>query len=165
VIQAALRSPAEQIVVVVGASADQVRGTIPEDPRIDVVENARHRTGQASSLRTGLDSLRSEVEAAVILLGDQPRVAPSAVDAVVAAWRAGAGPVVRASYSGRPGHPTLCDRAIWPALHRIGGDTGVRALLAEHPDWSATVELGGEPPADIDTEADYRRIRETYEGA
>ena len=49
----------------------------------------------------------------MVLLGDQPGTTPAAVAAVVAAFRAGLGPVVQASYGGRAAHPTLLARSVW----------------------------------------------------
>ena len=100
----------------------------------------------------------------MVLLGDQPGVEPGAIDAVIAAFRSGAGPVIQAAYSGRPAHPTLMARTVWaPLLAEIGGDEGARSALTRHPEWRSTVELGGEPPDDVDTEMDYERARGRFE--
>jgi molybdenum cofactor cytidylyltransferase len=164
VVDAAMSSSVDQVVVVLGHEAHAVEEAIPRDERVRTVVNPDYRLGQSTSLRVGLDGLGPEVRAAVILLSDQPGITGNDVDAVVAAWREGRGPVVRASYSGHPGHPTLCDRSIWPQVRELRGDVGVRALLKEHPDWEATVEVGGAPPPDIDTEEDYARVRESLHG-
>jgi len=97
------------------------------------------------------------------LLGDQPSVRPSSVATLTEAWRQGAGPVVQATYHGRPGHPILFDREVWPDLEAVSGDQGARALLARHPDWRALVPIEGPFPPDIDTEEDYRRARKAFE--
>src|SRR6476660_2769056 len=69
--------------------------------------------GPGASLRCGLDALPPETEAAVVVLGDGPRRSPAAIDRIVAAWRAGAGDVVAASYGGDRGHPILLARNVW----------------------------------------------------
>jgi molybdenum cofactor cytidylyltransferase len=163
VLEAALASRVEQVAVVLGAYRDLIMPSIHPNDRITLVANPDHARGQSTSLRAGLLALGPEVEAAVVLLGDQPGVGPAAVEAIISAWRDGAGRIVRASYSGVPGHPTLCERSVWPALVRIEGDVGVRAALEEHPDWESVVELGGSPPPDIDTEQDYERVRAIFE--
>ena len=43
--------------------------------------------GPGASLRCGLAALGDEVEAAVVILGDGPKLDPRAIDRVVAAWR------------------------------------------------------------------------------
>jgi CTP:molybdopterin cytidylyltransferase MocA len=78
---------------------------------------------------------------------------------VVEAWRAGAGPVVTATYGGRPGHPKLFDRRLRPDLLGLGGDAGARALVAAHPEWVHRVEAGDlGSDADVDVEADLERV-------
>ena len=97
--------------------------------------------------------------AVVVLLGDQPLVTGRAVARVVEAWRAGAGPVVTATYGGRPGHPKLFDRRLLPDLLRLTGDTGARDLVAAHPEWVHQVEVGDlGSDADVDVEADLARV-------
>jgi molybdenum cofactor cytidylyltransferase len=162
VVETALASRVEQVVVVVGAEGEAVEGAVAGDERVRTVRNVDYRAGQSTSLRTGLAALGPEVGAAVILLGDQPGIAGAAIDAVIEAWQEGRGPVVRAAYSGFPSHPTLCARSIWPQVRAIEGDVGLRTLLREHRDWVATVEVGGSPPADIDTEEDYARVRAEF---
>jgi molybdenum cofactor cytidylyltransferase len=164
VVDAASASTVDEVVVVVGHEAAAVERVLGGAPRVRTVANPDHRAGQSTSLRAGLAALGPAVEAAVVLLGDQPGVATAAIDAVADAWRQGRGPVVRAAYSGRPGHPTLCDRSAWAWVDEVEGDVGLRDVLARHPDRIAAVEVGGDPPPDIDTEEDFLRVRAALEG-
>jgi molybdenum cofactor cytidylyltransferase len=101
-------------------------------------------------------------QAVVVLLGDQPLVTGRAVARLVEAWRAGAGPVVTATYGGRPGNPRLFDRRLLPDLLGLDGDTGARDLVAAHPEWVHRVEVGDlASDADIDVEADLERVGRT----
>jgi molybdenum cofactor cytidylyltransferase len=127
------------------------------------VVNADFGEGQSTSLRAGLRAAGTEAQAAVVLLGDQPGIRPQAIASVVEAWRGGRALVVQASYGGRAAHPTLFDRAVWPDLEQAAGDEGARSILAGHPEWRSTVEVGGTPPHDIDTEADYARVKDAFE--
>jgi molybdenum cofactor cytidylyltransferase len=98
-----------------------------------------------------------------VLLGDQPGIRPDAIAAVVGAWKEGGNMVIQASYDGRAAHPTLFDRSVWTELESMSGDEGGRSLLANRPEWRVTVEVGGKPPDDIDTEEDYQRVRAAFE--
>lgn len=83
--------------------------------------------GPGASLRCGLAALADDVEAAVVVLGDGPRLDPQAIDRVVAAWRDGGGPSrVAATYGGVRLHPLLLDRSAWKDVP----DEGLRALPA-----------------------------------
>jgi molybdenum cofactor cytidylyltransferase len=137
-------------------------GALGDEHRVRVVQNPDAPSGQASSLRVGLHAMRPEAEAAVILLADQPTVRADAIRAVVAAFRSTPSPVLQASYGGRPGHPTLLARSIWPDLDALTGDVGAREAIASHPRWVTAVEVGGDPPPDVDTPDDYARILTQY---
>ena len=156
VVDAALASSLDQVIVVIGHVADDVRAALPSDGRLRAVENARYADGQSTSLLAGLDAVDANFDAIVVLLGDQPGVRASAIDAVLERYRGERPTIVQASYSGRPAHPTLIDRELWPELLTLNGDEGARSIIELHRAGRAFVELGGEPPADIDTEADYR---------
>jgi CTP:molybdopterin cytidylyltransferase MocA len=115
--------------------------------------------GMGHVLASTLAQAGDDWAAVVVLLGDQPLVPAGAVARVVEAWRAGAGPVVTATYGGRPGHPRLFDRRLLPDLLRLTGDTGARDLLAAHPDRVHRVEVGDlGSDADVDVEADLERV-------
>jgi CTP:molybdopterin cytidylyltransferase MocA len=45
-------------------------------------------------------------------------------------------------------------------VEALRGDAGARALIASHGTAVELVEVGGEPPADIDTPEDYERLLE-----
>jgi molybdenum cofactor cytidylyltransferase len=158
VLDAAAAADLHEVVVVLGHRAAQISEALVRPPRGRVVVNPAHDRGQSTSLRAGLAALGPEVGAALVLLGDQPEVRVEAIRAVRAAWEAGQGPVVRAAYGGRPGHPLVLDRSLWPAIAELEGDLGAREAVRAHPDWVAAVEVGGEPPPDVDTEKDYERL-------
>ncbi|MFD2765900.1 nucleotidyltransferase family protein [Micromonospora eburnea] len=137
---------------VVGAGADR----LPTLPGAVPVVNPRWRDGLGGSLLRGLDSLPSSVDAAVVVLVDQPWLTPAAVRRVRAAYAAGA-VVAVAAYAGRPGHPVLLGRATWPLLPPYAtGDRGARDFLRARPDLVTRVPCEGSP-ADLDTPADLAR--------
>lgn len=125
-----------------------VTGAHPLEARAQIVECIEWRRGPGASLRCGLAALGPEVEAAVVVLADGPRLAPAAVDRVAEAWRAGRGAVIAASYGGERGHPVVLDRSVWPDVP----DEGARAL---EPVLVPCDDLGA--PGDVDTPADLGR--------
>jgi molybdenum cofactor cytidylyltransferase len=163
VVDAALAAPLDEVVVVLGHAAREIGAAVPPTGRTRFALNTEYGAGQATSLRTGLRAADAGSQAAVVLLGDQPGVRAEAIAAVVAAWERGAARVVQASYGGHPAHPTLFDRSVWGEVEQTAGDQGARSLLASHPEWTVLVEVGGEPPEDIDTEEDYLRVRATFQ--
>jgi len=159
VVDAAVAAGLDEIVVILGREADAVRAALDgDDARVRFVLNEEWASGQASSLRAGLRSASPAADAVVVLLADQPTVRPDAIRAVVDAFERSGGPVVQASYGGRPAHPTLLAREVWPELEELDGDIGARAAIERNPRWRSLIEVGGAPPPDVDTDEDYRRL-------
>ena len=158
VVDAAAAAGLSDVIIVLGHAADEVGAALVLPPGARTVLNPRHAEGQATSLATGLSAAAPGATAALVLLGDQPEVRPGAIRAVAAAHTPGGAPILRAAYGGRPGHPVLIDRALWPEAMALRGDGGARALIARHPGSLRLVEVGGAPPEDVDTPDDHRRL-------
>jgi molybdenum cofactor cytidylyltransferase len=165
VVDAALDTPAGEVLVVLGPESDAVRTALRGDPRVHFTVNERSLEGQSTSLRAGLAAADPSATAAVILLADQPGISPAAMRAVI---ETAAGPLpqeaaaVQASYGGVPAHPTLFLRPIWDEVVE-DGDHGARTWLRTHPGRRVLVEVGGDPPGDVDTPEDYERIKSEFE--
>jgi CTP:molybdopterin cytidylyltransferase MocA len=158
VLAALEEAPVDRVVVALGGAADQVLARV-DLGRAEPLVVEGWDAGMGHVLASVLAEDAGDWLAVVVLLGDQPLVAGGAVARVVEAWRAGAGPVVTATYGGRPGHPKLFDRRLLPELRRLTGDAGARDLVAAHPEWVHLVEVGDlGSDADIDVEADLERV-------
>lgn len=158
VIDAALAAGLDEVVVVLGYAAEEVRAGLELPPEARAAVNADYAAGQSTSLRLGLRHSPPSARAAVVLLGDQPETRAGAIRAVVEAYERTGGPVVRARYGHRPGHPLLFDRSVWSELEALEGDRGARDVLVRHPEWIVSAAADGEPPADVDTWEDYERL-------
>jgi molybdenum cofactor cytidylyltransferase len=163
VLDSALASRLDEVIVVLGHLADEVRAAIPleTDSRVKVVVNPEYAAGQSTSLRRGLHAADPSACAAAILLGDQPTLTAELIDTVVAAFLASDAHAARPVYpdaGGAPGHPVVLGREIWSGLETLAGDRGARDLFAARPDWLLSLPVAGEPPLDVDSEDDYRRI-------
>jgi molybdenum cofactor cytidylyltransferase len=135
----------DELVVVLGARADEIRAAVDLGAaRVVVAED--WMDGQSASLRHGLAAV-ADADAVVIALGDQPFLSPRAVEAVLAARGPGAD-AVRATYGGVPGHPIVLERALFAAVSELRGDEGARSLLR---DARAVPCDGLGRPDDIDT--------------
>ncbi len=156
-VRAAVTAGLRPIVVVVGHRAEEVSAAVGEE-EVELVDNPRYQEGVAGSLSAGFRRLaaRSDVEAAVILLGDEPGVSPAVIRHVADAWRGGE-PVARAVYRDRPGHPVIVDRSLFPLLQDGEGDRGLSAVLDRGGLGFLPVHIDLKAPVDIDTPADYRR--------
>ncbi|MFB6627570.1 NTP transferase domain-containing protein [Streptomyces sp. NPDC056374] len=151
----------EVVHVVLGASAGVVRERA-ELPGCVLVENPRWAEGMGSSLRAGLDSLAADprgVDAALVLLVDQPGIGAEAVARVRAAY-VSRDSLAAASYEGQRGHPVLFGAGRWAGIAELAvGDRGARDYLAAHRDAITPVDCSDvAEPYDIDTEEDLAHL-------
>jgi molybdenum cofactor cytidylyltransferase len=155
---AALESvPLDRVMVALGAHAETILERVDLHGAEPLVVEG-FEAGMGHVLARAAATL-GDADAVVVCLGDQPLLGPKVVAELVAAWRAGAGPVVTAAYGGRGGNPKLFDRSVLAELARLGGDTGARDLLATHPEWVTSVEVGAlGDDADVDDEAGLARL-------
>jgi molybdenum cofactor cytidylyltransferase len=142
----------ERVVVVLGASADEILGSV-DFMRAEPVVCSRWAEGQALSLRCGIEafSARGSVRRVIVTLGDQPRVTPALIARFVSEP-----PGTRAVYDGRPGHPVLLGPVQMRAIAGLRGDRGARDLL----EGGGRIECGSLSAArDVDTPEDLEAIR------
>jgi nicotine blue oxidoreductase len=119
----------DDVLVVLGAAADEARALLPDDQRVVVAEDWDE--GMGASLRVGLAALGPEAEAAVVHLVDLPDVGPDVVSRVVSTGSTAG--LARAAYAGVPGHPVLIGRDHWAGVMEAAvGDQGARGYLKTH---------------------------------
>ena len=128
------------VVVVLGAHAVETSERVVHCPEWE--------RGPGASLRCGLAALGEEVEAAVVVLGDGPKLDSRAIDRVVAVWREEGAERVAATYGGVRLHPLLLARSAWDEVP----DAGLRALPAQLVPCDDL-----DPPGDVDFADDLSR--------
>jgi CTP:molybdopterin cytidylyltransferase MocA len=141
-------SPVDEVVVVEGAYELDLDGPGSSgSPRL--VRCPDWERGPGASLRCGLAALGDDVDAAVVIMADGPRLHPEAVARVIASWRSEGSEVVAASYAGDRGHPLLAARSVWAQVP----DEGLRVV---DPSLVPCDDL--EAPGDIDTPEDLAAL-------
>jgi molybdenum cofactor cytidylyltransferase len=128
-----------------------------DDPALRWIVNPHPELGMSHSLRLGFTALPAASEAAMILLGDQPTVAPEHIRALVGAR--GEKPIVATHAAGRLAAPVLVERSHFAVVQEPGGDIGLRDILTAHPEWVLAVEVSAHAP-DVDTQADLESLRD-----
>jgi molybdenum cofactor cytidylyltransferase len=155
VIEAASDGGCHQTVVVY--SDNDVKEAV--DGRVETVHNPEAKTGMASSLKVGLRAMRPEIEAVVVMLGDQPLVGARTIAALLRSWRReGSRPAVAvAQDEGGWSPPVVLSRELWDEVLALKGDAGARQILQGRPELVDVVPAPGRPD-DIDTPDDYAKI-------
>lgn len=134
VVDAALASACDGIVVVTGHQADAV-GRAVARPTVRVVHCDRYAEGLSASLAAGVASLPDDCDGALICLGDMPNVTSAHMDEIIAAFDPVEGcRICVPTYQGKRGNPVLWGRQYFGELRNIRGDTGARHLIGEFAD-------------------------------
>jgi molybdenum cofactor cytidylyltransferase len=159
VVATACASSADTVLVALGNGADQVAGALAPG-RYQRVDNPRFAAGLSTSLQAGLDALGDEMDGALILLADMPRISLVTLEAILTAARETPGRVVAANQRGLPAPPVYWPRAFFPELHAIRGDEGGRSVLLRSLDTVRLIELAHPDEAlDVDAPEDYERVQ------
>jgi molybdenum cofactor cytidylyltransferase len=153
-------SAVDEIVLVLGASAQAIRGQLTLSDNIKVVINQAYAEGMATSLRSGLSAINPQTQAAFIVLADQPFIRPQTLDHLAQQHRRSNAQIVIPTHHGIRGNPVLLDRSVFSEAMALEGDVGCRAIFENHLQGIEKVEVDDEGILlDIDNPADYQRLR------
>ncbi len=169
VVEAALASEAQAILMVLGYQAEQVRATLhahTTDARLLFIENPNYRQGMSTSLRAGLQAISDldrttsdAIEGIIVLLGDQPLITARVINTLIRAWKETDKQIVAPLYNGKRGNPIIFSANLFPELMMVTGDEGGRSVIEQHRQDIATVEVGDTGAnSDVDTWSAYQEV-------
>lgn len=150
----AAASASQSVLVVVGAYADAY-APVAESAGAEVVRNPHWKEGLASSLRAGISALPAQVQAALIVLPDQPFVDAAHLASLVQVFEEQDSPLVLSRYCGILGAPGVVGRELFPELLKLKGESGAKALLERV---SSVGEVVLQKPFDVDTIEQVKEI-------
>lgn len=154
----------DEIVIVLGAAAEDIRRQI-DLSKIKVVINSSYQQGMGTSLGAGLAALDPAINAALILLGDQPFVRPATLDRICGEYRRSHAQIVIPLYKGFRGNPVLLARSVFSEAMALSGDVGCRAIFGNHLEGIVKLpvdDLG--ILLDIDSKADFDKLQSVNGG-
>lgn len=159
-IQTVQAVPCDQVVVVVGAHADQVQESL-RDSAITCVHNEAWEEGMGSSIRTGVSAvgrLYPNVELIIMLLCDQPLVTPQLLRQFITVHTVTRHALVVSEYESVQGVPALFHRSLFPWLLSLSGSAGARTFIRQYTEGVAVVPFP-EGKYDVDTPQEYEYIK------
>ncbi|EFL90759.1 bifunctional protein GlmU [Ahrensia sp. R2A130] len=145
VVDAALASQLDRVVVVTGHEPELVEAALQEG--IATIQNYEFREGMAGSIRAGSYRLQGHMHV-MVLLGDMPLVTSQHIDRMIAAFDGER--IVAATCDGEIGNPVLFPKTQFAPLKCLDGDRGARSLMSENS--TITVEIGQAAARDFDTQ-------------
>ncbi len=153
-----------EVIVVTGYRAPEIMAALAGLP-VRFAHNPDFAEGQPGSVVTGVRALRAPVEAAMIVLGDQPLLTPAGLGRLVGAF--GARPPGRSILvplsGGAPGNPVVFAADHIPQIAEGRLQLGQGRLLDSYPDRVAGIEMADDAfIRDCDTAADYAALRRLF---
>jgi molybdenum cofactor cytidylyltransferase len=149
----------DDTVLVLGHAWDRIVAEIdPGSARI--LFNPAYEEGMSTSLRVAVQALPPQVDAIVVLLGDQPGIDVAVIRSLIDSYRHGGCAIVVPRYRGTRGNPVLIDRSLFADVLSLEGDTGARALMSARADVTCFVDVDLPAPRDVDTAEDYAAIEQ-----
>jgi molybdenum cofactor cytidylyltransferase len=151
-VEAGLGAGLAEVIVVTGHQGEKIAAALEGLP-VRLVANPDYAEGLSTSLKTGIAALGEEIDAAVVLLGDMPRVSADLVRRLTDAFAPERSHHIAVPVAeGRRGNPVLWGRRFFAELSRVTGDQGGRAVLAASPEAVVEVAMEGEAVhLDVDT--------------
>lgn len=126
------------IFIVLGFEAERMRDELT-DLSVEAVVNPVWQEGMGSSLRAGMEAVRSldpQPEAVLLLVCDQPGLTVEHLRAILtqqtAPRTAGEVAITASVYAGRAGVPAVFSAKLFGELLRSSGDRGARELIRAH---------------------------------
>ena len=146
----------DNVVLVTGDAEDNLKRTLI-DFRVRYVRNPDYKNGEMiTSVQVGLMALSREIEAALIVLGDQPQIEEHVVKRLLEIYASNHGKIIVPSFQMHRGHPWLIERKYWDDILNIIPPHNLRDFLSRNQDQIVYVHTNTPSVIqDLDTPEDY----------
>ncbi|QWD82500.1 NTP transferase domain-containing protein [Polynucleobacter sp. MWH-S4W17] len=154
-----------ETLIVTGFYSDQIEAEIKLIKQfvaspITWVKNLQPELGQASSVRLGLESLRSDYDVLTIALCDQPSIASTEIEALLGQFNqiAANQEIILPMVNGQRGNPVLFSRGVINQILSIPGMV-CRPYMNEHPELVKSFTTDNKAYLmDVDTQSDIQKL-------
>jgi molybdenum cofactor cytidylyltransferase len=136
VVEAASDANCSPVIVVTGNAEAEVQRDLHGTNPI-LVENTQWKAGIGTSIHAGIRHLidnAPNVDAALLLVCDQPFVDVDVLSGLIALHSKTGKPIVASGYADTLGVPALFHHSIFPELLRLSGDTGAKPIILCSPE-------------------------------
>ena len=163
VVQTALDSDLEQVVLVLGHMAAAIREELSQrqldHPKLRVELNPRYEEGMSSSLQAGLRAVECQYPSIMVILGDMPLVQSDTINFLLNSFRGSDKLICAPVFQGKRGLPVCFCKTLYPSLKRITGDIGARDILKKNIDTVLFVEVDkSDTIFDVNHESDVEKL-------
>ena len=162
VIDAAVKSDLDRIVLVLGYKSDEINANISHylhDSRLRTVINPRYQDGMSSSIQRGLNEIMDEFPSVMIIMGDHPLLDSATINMLLDRFRTSDKDICVPAYKGTRDLPVCFGNRFFSDIMDLTGDIGAREIIQKNPEHVLTVEI--ENPdcfVDVDTKSDLAAL-------
>jgi len=154
-----LKSDLDLVVLVLGYRAREIILGVTTDlrhPKLRLIQNNEYGDGISASIKAGLSGVEAEVDHAMIILADMPRITSSIINQLLRQYLPAGFPLGAIKTKRGRSHPAIISRRFYRELHQLRGDMGARELFLKYADQVFLVEPEeAYDDRDIDTPEDY----------
>ncbi len=146
--------------IVTGGTASLIEAALTSY-RVSTVFNPNYANGEMLfSIQTGLVSLPGCVQAALVVLGDQPQIEERTVRDMINLFRREHPLLIVPSFNMRSGHPWLIEKQLWPEIQALTPPDTMRKFFHQHRDFIRYMEVDSSSIlSDLDTPEDYEKYK------
>ncbi len=145
------------VIVITGHESEKISETLKRYPCRCVFNPDYARSEMLISIQTGLRSINDQHQAALIVLGDQPRIQHIIVQRVIDACEPGK--LIVPSYQMKRGHPILIDRAYFGEILNLPTNSTLQEFIKLHENAIKYVEVDSDSVLrDVDTPDEYQNM-------
>ena len=154
-----------ETLVVSGFYSDKIQAEVDSlkqdiQSAIALVKNLNPQLGQSSSVRIGLESLKSDYDVLLIALCDQPNITNAEIKALIEQFnqRDPNQEIILPMVNGQRGNPVLFSRGVIERILAIPGMV-CRPYMDQHPELVKVFDTHNEAYLmDVDTQADIQKL-------
>jgi molybdenum cofactor cytidylyltransferase len=159
IVQVAIASVCQPIIIVLGAYAERIKLEINSE-QVHIIENSLFSQGMSTSIRVGIEALNvinKEAKAVVLMVCDQPFISPQLINQLVEVHETTLKPIVASQYANTLGVPALFNRALFAKLTTLSGTEGARHIIKKYLQEVLAIPFP-EGVFDLDTPDDYEQL-------
>lgn len=146
----------DELVVVLGHHADEIRPTIPDAPGLRITVNETYDVGMLSSLQAGLAAIGTDADWVLFALVDHPVVRGRTLDRLTQACEDCHAPLVIPRFDGQRGHPVALSREVQQEISALEPTASPQDVIRSHYGEALFVDVDDRGVVtDIDLPADY----------
>lgn len=165
VVQHVIATELKPVVIVTGANQTSIEEKLtPFSERVQVIHNGQYaRLEMFFSIKLGIRQVAGHCHAAMLILGDQPHIAPQTVAGLIALFNDQNASIVIPSYNMRRGHPILLHQRFFNEILDMPDDASLKTFLANNEQEIQYLLIDDDSILeDMDSPEEYQQLKKKH---